>query len=523
MKTMQSDTGGRPHLTRREFARRSAAGLGVLSLPGVGRPAAADVQSLDKGSGARPNILFVLVDQWRATATGYGGDPNVRTPVLDRLAATSLNFVNTVSVLPVCTPYRASLMTGRYPTSTGMFLNDAALPGGELCFAEMFGAAGYATAYIGKWHLDGHGRNAFVPPARRQGWDYWKGAECEHNYNRSHYYTGDSDEIQFWSGYDAYAQTADAQDYLRAAASRNRPFALMLSLGPPHFPHGTAPDDMKALYPSDGLRLPPNVPPAMQEKARAEAQGYYAHCTALDGCVGRLLDTLRETGLEENTILVFTSDHGEMMGSHGIRPWAKQAAYDESARVPFLLRHPRSHGDGGRAVRAPLTTPDILPTLLGLSGIPVPETVEGEDLSRIVRDAVDIPDRAALYMNVSPFGSAADGVLPYRAIRTARHTFVRQLGGPDLLFDDERDPHQMTNLADTPECKALKTELDARLRGELKKIGDDFREPQAYLDQWGYDVRPGQSVPYKPDSVPQSPRKRTGPGPRERSQQGEPS
>ena len=306
-------------------------------------------------------------DQWRAQATGYAGDPNVRTPNLDRLAKEGLNFRNAVSVCPVCTPYRAALMTGRYPTSTGMFLNDAALPDAELCMAEMFKAAGYATAYIGKWHLDGHGRESFIPPERRQGWDYWKAAECDHTYNHSHYYTGDSNEKRFWEGYDAFAQTKDAQQYLRERARSDRPFVLLVAYGAPHFPHNTAPPEYRALYPPEKIKLPPNVPVAMENRARPEAQGYYAHCTALDKCVGDLLTTLAETGLQTNTIVVFTSDHGEMLGSHGCPPMMKQVPWNESAHVPFLLRFPAVHGAQGRVVNTPLTTPDILPTLLGLA------------------------------------------------------------------------------------------------------------------------------------------------------------
>ena len=175
---------------------------------------------------AKPNIVYLLADQWRASATGYAGDPNVKTPNLDRLAKEGLNFRNAVSVCPVCTPYRAALMTGRYPTSTGMFLNDAHLPDSELCIAEVLKAAGYATAYIGKWHLDGHGRSSYIPPERRQGWDYWKAAECDHNYNHSHYYTGNSDEKRFWEGYDAFAQTKDAQTV--PPRPRARPTAVRL-------------------------------------------------------------------------------------------------------------------------------------------------------------------------------------------------------------------------------------------------------------------------------------------------------
>jgi arylsulfatase A-like enzyme len=137
-----------------------------------------------------PNIVFVLTDQWRAQAFGYAGDPNVKTPEIDALAARSINFKNAISVCPVCTPQRAALLTGRFPTTTGMFLNDIYLPAEELCMAEIFKNAGYDTAYIGKWHLDVHGRDSYIPPERRQGFDYWKVLECTHDYNQSYYYAG---------------------------------------------------------------------------------------------------------------------------------------------------------------------------------------------------------------------------------------------------------------------------------------------------------------------------------------------
>ncbi len=120
----------------------------------------------------KPNIVYVLTDQWRAQAFGYAGDPNVKTPNIDALASRSINFENTVSVCPVCTPHRASLLTGRYPSTTGLITNDLYLPKEELCMAEILGGAGYDTGYIGKWHLDGHGRDSYIPPERRQGFDY---------------------------------------------------------------------------------------------------------------------------------------------------------------------------------------------------------------------------------------------------------------------------------------------------------------------------------------------------------------
>ena len=460
---------------------------------------------------SKPNIVYILADQWRGDATGYAKDPNVKTPNLDQLAQQGLNYTNTVSVCPVCTPHRASLMTGRFPTSTGMFLNDAYLPSEELCMAEILQQAGYARAYIGKWHIDGQGRESFIPPDRRQGWDYWKGNECTHTYNKSAYYSGNDPEIKYWDGYDAFAQTKDAQSYLKDKAAGGQPFVLMLAFGPPHFPHATAPEEYKKLYPLNQIKLPPNVPASQQQAARKELQGYYAHCSAIDHCVGEMMKTLGETGLAENTILIFTSDHGESMGSHGNRPTQKQVPWDESARVPFLLRYPAAHGTKGATVKTPLTTPDILPTLLGLVGVPIPKSIEGDDLSKTVRDPKFAEDRAALYEGVAPFASlgkeCATNNREYRAIRTSRYTYVRDLNGPWLLFDDDADPFQLHNLASKPETAALQKELDAKLQAELKKHGDEFRNGQYHIDLWGYKVKLGESVGYGPGVSMQSPKR----------------
>ncbi len=474
-------------MKRRTFIKNMAAGAAVMTVPGVGMA--------KQDTRRRPNVIYVFADQLRMSALGYAGDPNVKTPHIDRLAQQSVNFRNTVSVCPVCTPYRAALMTGRFPTTTGMFLNDLHLPSEELCLPEIFAEAGYTNGYIGKWHLDGHGRSAFIPPARRQGWEYWKAAECDHDNYNSHYYTGESDEKRTWDGYDAFAQTQTAQGYIRDHAGGDQPFFLTLSFGPPHPASRNAPEDYISLYSEAEIEPPPNVPAEKRDEARGYLRHYYAHCTAIDQCVGELLQTIEDAGIAENTIVVFTSDHGGMLLSHGLPRHWKQLAYGEAAHVPFLLRYPAAHGEAGRVVDTPLNTPDILPTLLGLAGITPPGTIEGDNLSSLITEGGEISGRAALYMNVAPFAGQTDGVA-YRALRTARHTYVRNLEGPWMLFDDRADPHQMDNLVDKQEHQGTMRELDEKLQAALDKIGDDFRAPESYIEQWGYQIDERGAIPY---------------------------
>ena len=483
-------------LTRRQFIK--AAGTAMPVVVAGCRLSAPQTSAMRK-----PNIVFALADQWRAQATGYGGDPNVKTPNLDALASKSINFTNAVSVSPVCTPYRASLMTGRYPLSTGMFMNDLYLPDEEVCMAEIFKTAGYETAYIGKWHLDGHGRDTYIPKQRRQGFDYWKVLECTHDYNQSYYYAGDDPTKLMWQGYDAYPQTQDAQKYIRKHAKNDKPFLLVISYGGPHFPHHTAPEELKDMYPPDSIKLHPNVPEKWEEKARKEAQGYYAHCTALDKCMTDLYKTIEETGITENTIFVFTSDHGEMLGSQGQPPKQKQRPWDESIRVPFLMRYPAAGADKGRTVKTPINTPDILPTLLSLAGVAIPDTVEGEDISRLVLNSKSREDRPVLFMSVSPFG--AGNIKAFRGVRTSRYTYVCNSDGPWLLYDNQVDPYQMNNLLGVVAHADLQKKLEGILQSKLKQTKDQFLPKEHYLKEWGYEVDRGGNIPYWDNCKIQSP------------------
>ncbi len=451
-----------------------------------------------------PNVIFVFSDQHRAQAVGYAGDPNVKTPVMDRLAQQALNFTHAVSCAPVCSPYRASLLTGQYPLTHGVFVNDVCLSHQAVSMADAFASAGYDTAYIGKWHLDGHGRSRYIPPERRQGFDFWQVLECTHDYNHSFYYAGDDPSKHLWEGYDAEAQTRAAQEYIRQH-DRRAPFLLVLSWGPPHNPYDTAPPRFRERYDPDAIRLPPNVGDNRQEKpfhrhARSPAEelaGYYAHISALDACLGDLLGTLDESGLMENTIFVYTSDHGDMLWSHG--EWRKQWPYDESIRVPFLLRYPAGLDGMGRKVDILLNTPDILPTLLGLCRLPIPETVEGRDVSPILRGETRDEVEAALIACYHPFSEfqPAWGGRAYRGLRTRRYTYARDLNGPWLLFDNQTDPFQLRNLVHDPVFTSLQADLDRKLGDVLRQRGDEFLPGETYMQRWGYPMDETGAVPYE--------------------------
>ena len=480
---------------RREFLKTVTVGA-ASSILGAGLAGCGGIEfgrNMRGRSSEKPNLVYVFADQWRGQATGYAGDPNAITPNLDRLAKKSVNFSNAVSGSPVCSPYRASLITGQYPLTHGVFLNDVCLGTDVVSIAQAYKQAGYKTAYIGKWHLEGHGRKSFIPRERRQGFEYWKVLECTHAYNESAYY-GDENVKLCWDGYDAIAQTKDAQRYIKRTAEE--PFALFLSWGPPHSPYHNAPKKYKKLFDEDKIKLRPNVPGDLEAEARKTLAGYYAHIAVLDNCVGRLVKTLKGCGLEDNTIFVFTSDHGDMLYSHGYKK--KQQPFEESLCVPFLLHWPGGLGRKGRVIDMPINTPDIMPTLLGLSRIKIPDTVEGTDFSAVLRRTQEAPDNAALIACLSPFGQwrRAYGGKEYRGIRTSRYTYVRDLDGPWLLYDNKKDRYQLNNLCNNPQYRQLQGRCQAVLERKLKETNDEFLPGAEYIKKWGYVVDGTGKVPF---------------------------
>ncbi|AQQ70338.1 Arylsulfatase [Limihaloglobus sulfuriphilus] len=477
------------NINRREFLKTTSMASGAVLMAVCGSWALSNRRQ-------KPNLVFVFADQWRAQDTGYAGNSDVLTPNLDKLEKESVNFKNAVSCCPVCSPFRASLMTGQYPLTHGLLINDLQLSTRAVSFAHALAGAGYDTAYIGKWHLDGSGRSDYIPPERRQGFDYWKVLECTHNYNHSEYYAGSSDKVRAWDGYDAYAQTDDAEKYITSRSGSGKPFALFLSWGPPHNPYRTGPKMWLDYYSSRDIKMRPNVSPQDYGKAKKDITGYYAHCSALDRCVGQLLSAIRGNGIADNTIFVFTADHGDMLYSH--RQVRKQKPWEESVRIPFLVKCPDSWQVRPRQSGEMINSPDIMPTMLSLCGVDIPDTAQGTDYSGVIFGGKSNIENSALIMCPSPFGEwhPARGGVAYRGVRTKRYTYVRKLDGPWLLYDNLDDPYQMNNLCGKTEYLDIQQKLEKELEYWLKKTGDDFASGPELLKRCGYRVDKKLTVPF---------------------------
>lgn len=437
----------------------------------------------------RPHVVFLFADEWRGQAVGYAGDVNCQTPNIDRFATRAVNFRQAVSGCSVCCPYRASLLTGQYPLRHGVFVNDVELSPDCQSIARAFSAGGYDTAYIGKWHVYGspdgaYGRrHAYVPRDHQLGFDYWKGYECNHNYNKSHYFYNDDPTPRRWEGYDAFAQSHDAAEYIRAHAGSDKPFLLMVSWGPPHFPLHTAPEAYRRMYENREIVLRPNVPEHLREKAIEELRGYYAHIAAIDDAFAMIHDAIRDAGLDDDTVFVLTADHGDMRQSQGLD--TKQYPWDESVVVPFLLRDPRLKP--GTTHDAPIDAPDLMPTLLGLCGLPIPGTVQGRDWSPAILGRQPLTADEAAFLNLpAEFSETRHrGIRAYRGLRNARYTYVRNTTGPWLLYDNHADPYQMHNLINDARHADLQTRLEAQLQQRLGQYGDEFLDGRAYIERAG--------------------------------------
>jgi len=244
------------------------------------------------------------------------------------------------------------------------------------------------------------------------------------------------------------------------------------------------------LYRPEQIKTRPN----MQEPNLTFLADFYSHISALDTEMGRILTALDRQGLADDTIVLFTADHGDMLSSHG--KWDKQIWYEESINVPFLLRYPR-RAPAGRRQDTVVNVVDIMPTLLALAGLPIPKSVEGEDLSAVVTGGKPREDRMALIANYMPFARQAFPYPEWRGVRTPTHTYVESRQGPLEFFDNRRDPHQLNNLVNRPEHAAFQSRLATRLKSLLEAANDRFEPRQHYWKRYNLDIGDQGQVRYR--------------------------
>jgi arylsulfatase A-like enzyme len=489
--------------TRREFIK--TAGLGTAGFVlGANKSLTA---SSTNGAARRPNLLFVFADQLGYQRCGYAGDKKARTTNIDKLAASAANFQNAVSNMPVCSAYRASLFTGKYTTSTGMVINELRLQTNHETFGKVLTRSGYQTAYIGKWHLYanqlGHhyeSKNSFVPPGPyRLGFDgYWAAYNFHHIYYGAYYHTDTPKKIFYGDNvYEPDAQTDMMIDFIRKASKSDRPFSAFLSYGTPHDPweQNNVPAKYAEMFKDVSLPNPPNykdtndkyaddwgrLNPRQRKMLLTWRRLYYGMTANLDWNIGRLLNALDQAGISDNTIVVFTSDHGEMFGAHGRR--AKNIFYEEAARIPFLIRWPNEIR-AGTVSDACFSTVDIMPTILSLMDLPVPQSVEGMDLSHCALGGRGAEPQAAFLQNTGACAAWEDGH-EWRALRDKQYTYaVYRVDKSELLFDNKNDPYQMNNLAGNSKYNQTIERFRGMLAGKMKSLNDTFEKCTWYRDNW---------------------------------------
>lgn len=391
------------------------------------------------------NVIVFFTDQQRWDTAGVHGNPLELTPNFDRMAQRGTHVAHSFTCQPVCGPARSCLQTGLYATTTGCFRNGIPLPAEARTLAHSFREAGYATGYIGKWHL---AAEEPVPEGKRGGYDYWLASnalEFTSDAYRAVVYDNENRPVRL-PGYRVDALTDAAIRYIDV--NQDRPFYLFLSFIEPH--HQNHLDD----YPPPvgyrerytGRWVPPDLA-ALGGSTHQHLGGYFGMVKRLDEALGRLLDALASLELAEQTIVLFTSDHGCHFKTRNAE--YKRSCHDSSIRVPTALCGPGF--DGGGQLRQLVSLIDLPPTLLAAAGLPVPDTMQGRSLLPLTRgQAEGWPEEVFIQISESQVG---------RAVRTHRWKYgvnaPDKNGGRDpaadryeeqYLYDLQADPYELTNL-----------------------------------------------------------------------------
>ena len=437
----------------------------------------------------KPNLLFLLTDQLRATSLPLFGETQIETPHIDALAADGTLLTNSLSTCPVCTPARAMLLTGRHPQTTGHLMNSVRTRHSEISIGDAFARRGYRTGWVGKWHLHTGVWPAidrmpqhpdWVPEGRdRLGFDYWR-AYNQHMVYFDGFVHGDDWNYLQWEGYETEGLLKFAFEFIDGAD--DAPFCLFLSPHQPHYtPFRFAPERYYERLPAE-LLLPGNVPEAIREESLVMYRHYLAMILAVDDMVGSVREFLERRGTLDDTILVLSSDHGSQGGAHGTKPWLKKHPHDESLRVPTIIRYPGVIPAGARCDSI-ATIPDFFPTLCRLCDVPIPRSVEGRDLSEAWRGAPGgFEHEAVLLMNFSAAYDWLEDGMEWRGVRTPTHTYARWLDGTVELYDRRADPLEMENLAGRDDCRSLQADLGDRMRQLMARRGDTLAPCTGWKD-----------------------------------------
>ena len=478
----------------------------------------------------RPNVMIIFPDQFRQYSLGFWsqnenarylqgmGDPVV-TPALDKLASQGIVFSRSVSNYPLCSPYRGMLLSGMYPDRNGLTTNcrsdrEVGLKKDIECITDVYANAGYNVSYFGKCHWEttqplfdkegnyigsteepgGHYVNRYdpyVPPgASRHGIDYFFQALKDEHYNPRVYSSdpmaidGKKDgELHLPKRFSAELESEKIMDYLsNTHGQRNpdKPFFMIWSLNPPHNPW-TEKSTYMDFFPQYTEQGEVNLKALLTHDNADSSIGhyapyYFANVSAVDHFIGKVLDHLEELGLEDNTIIVFSSDHGEMLGSHGLR--GKNVPEIEAYPIPFIVKWGNNFTH--KVEDLIMSVPDVMPTLLGLSGIEqlIPEGVQGKNYASILLDNESTVKRPNLALFINPNS---------RGIYTGKYMFVVSEKDGEFetafCYDNEQDPYQMNRILasemDQNLLKILKSDLHALLattedRWYAEGICEDF-------------------------------------------------